>query len=261
MASDNELVETSVADGHHHLRLATPEKPNPIDDRLQDEVDAVLDDVEDDDDATVLTVTGTDGAFAVGADISKMNEWFKTGEWDELLGFLRAGQRLMSRIEALSVVTIAGVNGYALGGGLELALACDLRIAGASAEMGFPEVDLGMIPGWGGTQRLPAVVGPSTAKDLLVTGRRVDAAEADAIGLVDRVVSDEDVEDELFEYADTLTKKPPHTLRYLLDAVETGVGGDARGATETGLSHELVSNAFACFEEETARRVAEFADR
>jgi len=252
-----DLIETDVEDGHYHVTLANPDKPNPINEHLQEEIDDVLDAVAEDDAATVLTITGEGGSFAVGADISQMHDWFEDGEWDRLMRFLRSGQQLMSRIADLDVVTIAGVNGYALGGGLELALACDMRFAAASAEVGFPEVDLGMIPGWGGTQRLPAVVGESAAKDLLVTGRHVEAEEALDIGLVDRVVPAEDLESELLDYADPLAEKPVHTLRYLLDSVDKSGTGPA----ETGLSYELMCDMLASFNEETVRRVAEFAEQ
>jgi len=252
-----DLIDVSVDAGHHHVTLANPDKPNPINDRLQAELGAVLDEVEADDDATVLTVTGTGNAFAVGADIGQMNEWFERGQWDDLVRFLRAGQELMARVDRLDVVTIAGINGYALGGGLELCLACDLRFAGESATLGFPEVDLGMIPGWGGTQRLPKVVGESTAKDLLVTGRHVDAREAYDLGMVDRVVDDDELEAQLRDYAETLAEKPSHVLPYLLDAVETG----AESPMETALTYELMCNTFSCFSEETPELIAEFANR
>lgn len=254
---DYELVDLSIDGGHYHLALANPDKPNPINERLQTEIDAVLDAVTDDDAAMLLTITGDADSFAVGADIAQMHGWFQDGEWDRLMTFIRSGQQLMSRIANLDVVTIAGINGYALGGGLELALACDMRFAAESATVGFPEVDLGMIPGWGGTQRLPNVVGESTAKDLLVTGRHVEAAEAVDLGLVDRVVDDDQLEAELFEYAETLAEKPVHTLGYLLDAVQEG----RKGPIETGLSYELMCDMLASFDEETADRVAAFAER
>lgn len=251
-----DLVDLTAEHGHYQLTLANPDKPNPINERLQGELHAVLDTVEDDDDATVLTVTGENGSFAVGADVSQMHTWFEREEYDRLMQFLRDGQRLMSRFADLEIVTVAGINGYALGGGLELALACDVRFAGASAQVGFPEIDLGMIPGWGGTQRLPEVVGESTAKDLLVTGRHLEAEEAFELGLVDRVVPDEELDPELDQYAETLGEKPAHTLRYLLDAVETG----GKGPIETGLGYELMCDMFASFDDETAARVADFAE-
>lgn len=252
-----ELIETTVECGQYHVDLANPDKPNPINDQLQDELGRVLDDVEADPDASVLTIASAGTHFAVGADIARMNEWFQNDEWDELISFFRAGQELMARIDDLEVVTIAGINGYALGGGLELGLACDIRIAGESATVGFPEVDLGMIPGWGGTQRLPRVVGESTAKELLVTGRHVEADEAFELGIVDRVVGEDDLRDELAEYRETLAEKPDHILPYLLDAVETG----AESPMETGLSYELFCNTFASFDEETSVLIEEFANR
>jgi enoyl-CoA hydratase/carnithine racemase len=252
-----ELIETSVENGQYHVDLANPDKPNPINDQLQAELGEIIDEIEADEDAKVLTIASAGKHFAVGADIARMNEWFQEGEWDELITFFRAGQELMSRIAELDVVTIAGINGYALGGGLELGLACDIRIAGESATVGFPEVDLGMIPGWGGTQRLPRVAGESTAKELLVTGRHVDADEAFDLGIIDRVVADDGIGDELAEYRATLAEKPDHILPYLLDAVETG----AESPMETGLSYELFCNTFASFDEETSELIAEFADR
>lgn len=251
-----ELIETRIDSGQYHVTLANPDKPNPINSQLQSELRTVLDDIEGDDDATVLTMTGEGGSFAVGADISQMNEWFQGDDWDDLVRFFRSGQRLMDRIAELEVVTVAGINGYALGGGLELALAADVRIAGESATVGFPEVDLGMVPAWGGTQRLPRVVGESAAKDLLVTGRHVDADEAADLGLVERVVDDDALEDALFDYAETLAEKPDHVLPYLLDAVETG----AESPLETGLSYELLCNTLASFDEETSELVADFAE-
>ena len=252
-----DLIETSDRDGHVRVTLANDDKPNPINGQLQRELDSVLDDVEADDSTTVLSITGRGGSFAVGADVSEMHAWFQAGEWDELMRFLRDGQQLMTRVSELPVTTIAGVNGYALGGGLELALACDLRFASESATVGFPEVDLGMIPGWGGTQRLPRVVGKSAAKDLLLTGRHVDAEEALDVGLVDRVVADDELDDAVDEYAATLAEKPAHTMRYLLEAVETG----STGPIETGLSYELMCDMLASFSDETADRVEAFVEK
>jgi enoyl-CoA hydratase/carnithine racemase len=239
-----------------HLRVvfANDKKPNPIDSRVIDGLNGILDEVEDDFSIRVVSFSGRGGAFAVGADIDEMNGWFQAEAWDELLGFLHRGQSLTSRIASLPAVTIAALNGYALGGGLELALACDIRFAARSAELGFPEVDLGMIPGWGGTQRLPAVVGISAAKDLLVTGRRVTAPAAEEMGLVDRVVDDDALEEAVDDYATTLADKPGHTLRYILDAVETG----STAVTEAGLANELLCDIRSSATPESAARVESF---
>lgn len=252
----NELLNTERTDSHLWIELANEDKPNPINGQLHDELNDVLDDVEANESVDVVSIVGRGNAFAVGADISEMNGWVQEGRWDEMMLFLREGQKLMTRVSDLPAVTIAGVNGYALGGGLELALACDLRFAAGSATVGFPEIDLGMIPGWGGTQRLPKVVGKSAAKDLLITGRHVPAEEALDMGLVDRVVDDDELATTVDEYAETLAEKPTHTLRYMLDAVETG----ATGPIETGLSYELMCDMFASFSDETATRVEAFVE-
>lgn len=252
-----DLIERTITGGHHQVKLSNDEKPNPINRQVHRELAEVLDDVESDDSAAVLSIVGDDGTFAVGADIAEMHEWFVDGRWDELMLFIRQGQELTVRIDDLDVVTIAGINGYALGGGLELALACDFRFAASSALVGFPEIELGMIPGWGGTQRLPDLVGKSTAKDLLLTGRQVPADEALDIGLVDEVVPDGDLHDEVASYAERLAENPLATMRYMLDAVETG--SDAPLAT--GLSYELMCDMFACFTDETAARVENFLER
>lgn len=251
-----DLVDVVRSDDHVRITLANEEKPNPINHRLQDELNAVLDDVDGDESIRLLSVTGHGNAFAVGADIHEMNEWVQQGQWDEMAGFLRRGQELMTRISEYPAVTLAAVNGYALGGGLELALACDMRFAARSATFGLPEIDLGMIPGWGGTQRLPHVVGMSTAKDLLVTGRRVDADEAAEIGLVDRVVDDDELETAVDEYADTLADKPAHTIRYVLDAVNTGSGRP----DDAELGYELLSDLLSSMSGETATRFEAFIE-
>lgn len=254
---DFDLIERTITGGHHQVKLSNDEKPNPINRQVHRELAEVLDDVESDDSAAVLSILGDDGTFAVGADIAEMHEWFVDGRWDELMRFIRQGQELTVRVDDLDVVTIAGINGYALGGGLELALACDFRFAASSALVGFPEIELGMIPGWGGTQRLPDIVGKSTAKDLLLTGRQVPADEALDIGLVDEVVPDGDLDDEVASYAERLVENPLPTMRYMLDAVETG----ADAPLATGLSYELMCDMFACFTDETAARVDNFLER
>ncbi|MFB6069637.1 MAG: enoyl-CoA hydratase/isomerase family protein [Halanaeroarchaeum sp.] len=250
-----ELLETERIGSHRRIRLAVPGKPNPISDAMQDELETVLDEVETADDVRVVTFAGAGDAFAVGADVTRIESWVSAGEQDRLMQFLRDGQLLMERIANLDVVTVAGIDGYALGGGLELALACDVRLATSDSTLGFPEVDLGLIPGWGGTQRLPRVVGKSRARDMLVTGRHVDGEEALEMGLVDRLVA-EDVDGALEEYAETLAEKPPATLRYLLDAVETGT----KGPVETGLGYELLLDLFSGSTEEARERLSAFVE-
>lgn len=222
--AEYDLLDVERDDRWLSLTLANPDAPNPIDPALMGELHDALDTV--DDGVSVVTFAG-EGAFAVGADVSEMHDWIENDEWGELVRFLRDGQALMDRIAGLDAVTVAGIDGYALGGGLELALACDIRFAGPDATVGFPEIDLGMIPGWGGTQRLPPVVGESTAKDMIATGRHVGPEEALETGLVDRY--EEDVDAALEEYAADIAEKPPETLRLAFDAIEA----DGEFARET----------------------------
>jgi enoyl-CoA hydratase len=158
--------------------------------------------------AVILTGAG-ERAFTAGADIAEMAAT-DAGTVDR---FVRDGQELMNAVEALPAPVIAAVNGYALGGGCELALACDLILASETAVFGLPEVDLGILPGWGGTQRLPRRVGAGRARELIFTGRRVTAAEALSIGLADAVFPPAQLVEEARALAGRLAAKSPAALR------------------------------------------------
>lgn len=253
MAYDN--IDSQTIGSEHRVTLNRPEKPNPINDQTITELNAVLDEFEADDETRVFVVTGTGDAFATGADISYLEEWISEENWDEMLRFVREGQLLMNRIDRLDAPTIAAINGYALGGGLELALAFDFRFAAESATVGLPEIDLGLLPGWGGTQRLPQIVGHSTAKDILLTGKHLDAEDAAEIDLVDRVITDEKLLDETNAYAETLGEKPPETMEYLLESVRMG----GENPIEGGLTYELMNNMLSAFTDEAHQRTNAFA--
>jgi enoyl-CoA hydratase/carnithine racemase len=186
------------SDGVALIRLANG-KLNPLSQAVLRKLHDVLDELRTDLPGAVV-VTGNDRAFAAGADISEF------GGPDEARTIGDTFTGAFNALAAFPRVTIAAVNGFALGGGCELALACDLRIAGERAKFGQPEILLGIIPGGGGTQRLARLVGPSRAKDLILTGRQVDAAEASAIGLVDEVVADDAVLDRALGKAAELAK-------------------------------------------------------
>jgi len=171
-------------------------------------LDAALLACEEDLETCVVIITGeTD--FCAGADLREMSRMTP----DQAKEFSQLGHAVFRRIESLSKVVIAAVVGNALGGGCELALACDIRLAGESARFGLPEVNLGLIPGFGGTQRLSALVGPGRARELILTGRIVDAREAAAIGLASNVVDDRELPDLAEELAARLTRKSPVALR------------------------------------------------
>jgi enoyl-CoA hydratase/carnithine racemase len=255
MAGMPDTLATGTHDGQFRITIDVPDKPNPISDATLSELDAALDDFEASA-ASVLSITGAGGSFATGADIHVMNEWIEAGRADELLSFVRQGQLVMDRIDQLRAPTIAAVDGYALGGGLELALACDFRFAAEGATVGFPELGLGMIPGWGGTQRLPPLVGESTAKDVLLTSRHLDAGEAAEMGLVDRVTAEGDLLDEVDDYAATLADQPDDAMGYMLDSVLAA----RENPMEGGLAYELLCDMLASGTDETQARIANFVE-
>ena len=186
---------------------------------LQD-LDDCLTDLESDSSVRVVVLTGAGNrAFIAGADISELAEMTPTSGH----AIARRGQALCERIERSTVPFIAAVNGFALGGGLELAMACTFRIAADTATFGQPEVNLGLIPGFGGTQRLPRLIGPALALEMLLTGKSIDAGDAGRVGLVNRVVAAEKFLDEVDDLARLLASKPPVAVKYILEAVRTGM--------------------------------------
>ncbi|GAB3035889.1 MULTISPECIES: enoyl-CoA hydratase-related protein [Oleiagrimonas] len=193
--------------------------------------------------AVVLTGAG-DKAFVAGADIAEMNTYTPT----QALSFSRVGQALMLTIERLGKPVIARIPGYALGGGMELAMACHLRIASAKAKFGQPEINLGLIPGFGGTQRLLRLAGRGAALELCLTGKQIDAARAHALGVVTDVVEPEQLDDVVKDLAEQLAASAPRAAAGILDAVLSG--GEC--AIEQGLDYE--SQGFAlCFATEDMR--------
>lgn len=175
-------------------------------------------------------IYGGERCFAAGADIREM------AEADFVAMSTRATrlQDALNRVAAIGKPVVAAITGYALGGGLELALAADIRIAGESAKLGQPEIMLGVIPGAGGTQRLPRLIGPSRAKDLVFSGRNVLADEALRIGLVDQVVPDSEVRSVAAEWAARFVAGPAVALRAAKQAIDQGLNADLA----TGLSVE-----------------------
>jgi enoyl-CoA hydratase len=189
--------------------------------------------------AVILTGSG-DRAFAAGADIGELAQLQSPSE----------GRRLAARSHALGRIMadlpqpiIAAINGFALGGGLELALACDIRIASDTAQVGLPEVTLGIIPGWGGTQRLPRLVGPGMSKLLMMTGERIDAAEALRIGVVERVTPAAELITTARQLAEKLAALPPLSLAAIKQAVNRGLNMSLDDANmyEAGLFAELTA--------------------
>jgi enoyl-CoA hydratase len=195
------------------LTLNRPKVLNALNRATMDEVVEALDALDRDDDIRCTVLTGSGRAFAAGADVTEMAGATPV----EMLTGYRFQQ--WERIRRVAKPIIAAINGFALGGGCELAMLCDIIVAGESARLGQPEINLGLIPGAGGTQRLTRAVGKARAMELILTGRVLTAAEALAIGVVTRVVPDEVVVDEAKAIAATIAQKPPIAVRLAKQAI------------------------------------------
>jgi enoyl-CoA hydratase len=252
MTFQNLLVEDRGA--IRTLTLNRPDKLNALNRDTLAELHAAFDQAEAEDGVRVLVLTGAGAkAFVAGADIAEMNGLSPI----EARDFSRLGQRLMRRIETLGKPVIAMINGFALGGGLELAMACHLRIAADSARLGQPEVGLGLIPGFGGTQRLLRLAGRGPALELCLLGQPVDASRALALNLVTRVVPAADLQAETFALAEKLAASAPQALRGVLDAVV--LGGEM--PLEGGLDYETQAFALAFSTEDMKEGTAAFLAR
>ena len=201
-----------------HTAVITVNRPqtlNALCEELISHINGALDDVENDPDIFTAVITGTDKAFIAGADIGEMYE----KDRESIRKWARLGCDLNMRIENMPIPVIAAINGYALGGGLELALACDIRIASDKAKLGLPETSLGVICGAGGTQRLPRTVGEGIAKEMIFTARRIDADTALRIGLVNSVVPADALMDEALDLAAAIEKNGQLAVRAAKRAV------------------------------------------
>ena len=211
--------------------LNRPHRLNAFNDVLMEELSEALDTAEKDSSVKCVIITGEgDRAFSPGADLTM----FPKATPVKAEEFSRAGQKLFGKVEEMSKPVIAAINGYALGGGLELALACDFRIAAEHAELGSSEVLRGLIPGWGGTQRLVRIVGLAKAKEMIMLGRMVKAEEALKIGLVHSVVHYDKLRDEARQLAAKLSEAAPIAVKYAKYALNFGTAA----LSEAGLRLE-----------------------
>ncbi|MBA0051661.1 enoyl-CoA hydratase/isomerase family protein [Streptomyces sp. AJS327] len=240
-------VTLQVTDRVGTLRIDRP-KMNALDVALQDRLRELAAEATERDDVRAVVLWGGEKVFAAGADINEMRDM----DHAAMVRRSRALQDSFTAVARIPKPVVAAVNGYALGGGCELTLCADFRIAGTGARFGQPEILLGLIPGAGGTQRLARLVGPSTAKDLIFTGRQVTAEEALSLGLVDRVVPDEEVYDQAHAWAAKLAAGPELALRAAKEAVDSGLETDI----DTGLTIErtLFAGLFATEDRETGMR-------
>lgn len=218
----SEHIIYDAANGIATLTLNRPKVLNAINYDLLEDLDALLDKAAADDSLRVLILTGSGKAFAAGADIAQQagmdpEEAAKWGQY---------GSGIFRKLELFPIPTIAVVNGYALGGGCEMAMACDLILAGEKAKFGQPETGLGITPGFSGTQRLLRRVGVSKAKELIYTGRMIDAAEALALGLADQVYPDDQLQEEALAMAQKIAGNAPAAVRYAKCAINEGAQTD-----------------------------------
>ncbi|MBS7647315.1 enoyl-CoA hydratase/isomerase family protein [Candidatus Bathyarchaeota archaeon] len=219
MSKEYETIKMEREENVLWLILNRPHRLNAFNDVLMEELADALDTAEKDQSIRCVVITGEgDRAFSAGADITMFPKVTPVKAEE----FSRMGQKVFSKIEEMSKPVIAAINGFALGGGLELALACDFRIAAEHAELGSPEITLGLIPGWGGTQRLVRIVGLAKAKEMVMLGTRLKAEEALKIGLVHKVVHYEDLRSEARQLAKKLCEGPPIALKYAKYALNFG---------------------------------------
>ena len=204
------------------ITINRPEALNALNLDVLAEIEQSVAKAEKDKDVYVVIITGAGRAFVAGADIAQMKDLTP----DEARAFGEYGNKVFLSVESLSKPVIAAVNGFALGGGCELCMACDIRIAGEKAKFGQPEVGLGITPGFGGTQRLPRIVGLSKAKELIFTAQTINAAEALQIGLVSKVVPGEELMDAALELAGKIAGNAQVAVRQSKAAINKGMQSD-----------------------------------
>jgi enoyl-CoA hydratase len=209
------------------ISLNRPKQMNALNVEMIKKLSDLLDNISKNDEIRVVILTGNEKVFCVGADITEVSK-FNTPV--KAHTFVSEVQALFNRIEELEKPTIAAIVGFALGGGCELTLACDLRIAADNAMFGQPEIKLGVLPGGGGTQRLPRIIGITKAKELLYTGSSIDANEAWRIGLVNKVVPVKSLMDEARNIASKISKQPPYALKMTKLAINGGMNMDMKSA-------------------------------
>ena len=234
------------------VTLNAPERRNAIDQEMVDGLHAVLDELQHDESVAALVVTGAgDKAFAAGADIAQLRD--RTSA--DAMKAINSG--IFNRIEEFPTPVIAAVKGYALGGGCELAIACDLRVIGQSAKMGQPEVKLGIIPAAGGTYRLPRLIGLGRARELVYTGRMVDADEALRIGLANQVVADDEVVDAALAMAAQIAKNGRLAVR----GAKRALNALSRPGHENAVAFESSTQAVLFDSDDKVARMTAFLDK
>ena len=215
---DLKYVLIKKENGIETITFHRPEALNALNSHVLDDIDKAVDDAAADPSVRVIIFTGEGKAFISGADINEMSAKKNL----EIIDYSRKGAALFRKIETMTKPTIAAINGYTFGGGLEFALCCDIRIANEKASFALPEATLGIVPGFNGTQRLPKVIGLMKAKEMLFTGRRVRADEALAMGLLFKVTSLEDFEAEVMKEAEMIANASASAISLIKAAITAG---------------------------------------
>ncbi|RLD67958.1 MAG: crotonase [Bacteroidetes bacterium] len=229
------ILKKEINEGIALITISRPKAMNALNTAFFDEMNAMLDELQSDENVRVMILTGDGKAFVAGADIAEMVDKNQA----EGQAFSKYGQRTFDRIESAPFPVIAAVNGFALGGGCELAMSCDFRIASAKAKFGQPEVSLGLIPGYAGTQRMARLIGMADALYLLYTADMIGADEALRLKLVQKVVEPEMLMDEVMKIAKSIVSKGPQAIRKVKAVTRQGfnlnfVEGSALEAREFG---------------------------
>lgn len=241
---DEEIVQITID------RL---DKLNAMNLGVMDEFLSILDGLERDNSKVVIITGSGQKAFSAGADIEYMSQISPT----EAEKYALRGHEVLNKIEKLEKPVIAAINGYALGGGCELALSSDIRFASPNAQLGQPEVTLGICPGWGGTQRLLRIIGPARSKDLIFTGRRISAEEAFSMGLVNKIISSENLLSETRSYAKTIAKNSSFAVGISKMLVNKGTDANL----DTGLKLEIYSWSLCFSTKEREERMRSFVEK
>jgi len=246
-----------LIDDHSGVRRITvnrPEKLNALNSETIGELDIAFKQAKSDDAVRVVVLAGSgEKAFIAGADIGELSAVTP----QQAQEFSRRGQQMMLGVERLNKPVIARIQGFALGGGMELAMSCHLRIAGEKAKFGQPEINLGLLPGFGGTQRLLRLAGRGAALELCLIGTPIDATRAQALGVVTRVVAQEKLDAEVDSLAAQLAQSAPHALAGIIDAIN--FGGEA--AIDVGLDYETQTFALCCATDDMREGTRAFLER
>lgn len=229
MRYKNLIVEKK--EGIAIIEINRPALMNALNSETLREFKNAIENVREDTRIKVLVITGRGKAFSAGGDIGEMKDM----NVSEARSLSRLAHDALELLENLDKPVIAAINGYAVGGGCEIIMACDFRIASENAKFGQPEINLGIIPGGGGTQRMPRIVGKAKAKELILTGDIIDAREAERIGLVNKVVPKDKLEEEVTKFAKKLMSKSPMAVAMAKSAIDKGIEMDLK----RGLSYEI----------------------